>query len=184
MPVWAGVTLAPAIVRLIGYVTMAAVAVLALIWWAAVVPRLELRDERAHHAATKVACAEMRAQWASELAAAHAKARAKERELSNAVTTARGELDDALSDIRRRDAALSAARADARGLRQQLAAYADAVRVSGDPAAAGDAIGTIAELAATGGELLAEGAELLRQCARDHDERAAEVTALIKAWPR
>jgi hypothetical protein len=184
MPVWAGLTLAPAVVRLIGY-AVAALALLALIWWAAVVPRLELRDERAQHAATKAACAEMRATWAAELAEAHAKARTRERELSDAVTTARGALDERKAEIAKKDRALVAARADARGLRDQLRAFAAAVPVSGDPGGAGSgAAGTLAELAGQGVELLGEGAELLRQCSLDHDSAVAERDALIRAWPR
>lgn len=183
MPIWAGLTLAPAVLRLIGY-AVALVALLALLWWAAVVPRLELRDERAQHAATKAACAEMRATWAAELAAAHAKARQQEQAYTAAVVAAQGELDATRQEIRRRDAALVAARADARGLRDQLRAFAAAVPVSGDPAGAGSAAGTLADVAATGGELLAEGAELLRQCAAAHDTAVAERDALIRAWPR
>jgi hypothetical protein len=183
MPILSGLVVAPQIMRLIGY-AVAAVAVLALIWWAAVLPRLELRDERAQHAATKAACAEMRATWAAELAAAHAKARVRERELNNAVIAAQGELDATKQDIRRKDAALVAARADARGLRDQLRAFAAAVPVSGDPAGAGSAAGTLAEVAGQGVELLAEGAELLRQCSLDHDSAVAERDALIRAWPR
>lgn len=184
MPIWGAVTLAPTVVRLIGY-AVALLAVLTLIWWAAVVPRLELRDERAQHAATKAACAEMRAQWAKELAEAHAQARAKERELNNAVIAAQGELDATKQDIRRKDAALVAARADARGLRDQLRAFAAAVPVPSDPAGSGsDRAAVLADVAGEGADLLAEGAELLRQCAAAHDERAAEVAALVKAWPR
>jgi hypothetical protein len=184
MPILSGLVVAPQIMRLIGY-AVAAVAVLALIWWAAVLPRLELRDERAQHAATKAACAEMRATWAAELAAAHAKARVRERELNNAVIAAQGELDATKQDIRRKDAALVAARADARGLRDQLRTFAAAVPVPGDPAGSGSgAAGTLAEVAGQGVELLSEGAELLRQCAADHDTAIAERDALIRAWPK
>jgi hypothetical protein len=183
MPIWSGLTLAPAVIRLIGY-AVAAAAVLFLIWWAAVVPRLELRDERAQHAATKAACAEMRSQWAAELAAAHAKARQQEQAYTAAVVAAQGELDATRQEIRRRDAALVAARADARGLRDQLRAFAAAVPVPGDPGSAGSAAGTLAEVAGQGVELLAEGAELLRQCSLDHDSAVAERDALIRAWPR
>jgi hypothetical protein len=183
MPIWGAVTVAPALLRLIGY-AVAAAAVLALIWWAAVLPRLELRDERIAHAATKTACAEMRAQWAAELAEAHAKARVRERELNDAVIAAQGELDGRKAEIRKKDAAIAAARADARGLRDQLRAFAASVPVSGDTAGAGSAAGTLAEVAGTGVELLSEGAELLRQCSLDHDTVAAERDALIRAWPR
>jgi hypothetical protein len=184
MPIWAGLTLASAIARMVGYAA-ALIAVGALVWWAAVVPRLELRDERADHAATKTDRAEMRARWAAELAEAHAKARAKERELQDAATAAAEVLNERKDEIDRRDRALAAARADARGLRDQLRAYAAAVRVPGDAGAAcGSAAATLADLAADGGELLAEGADLLRQCAFDHDTAVAERDALIAAWPK
>jgi chromosome segregation ATPase len=178
-----GLAVAPQIVRWIGY-AVAALAVLALIWWAAVVPRMELRDERAHHAATKADCAEKRAQWAAELAEAHAKARARERELSDAVTTAQGELDARKAEIRRKDAALAAANARLGSLRQQRAEYLAAVRVSENPAAASNAAAVLAELAGQGDDLLGEGAELLRACAADVDTAVAERDALIRAWPR
>ena len=178
-----GLAVAPQIVRWVGY-AVAALAVLALIWWAAVVPRLELRDERAHHAATKAACAEMRAQWAAELAEAHARARTRERELQDAVTTAQGELHERKADIAKKDAALVAARADARGLRDQLRTFAAAVPVPGDPGSAGSAAGTLAEVAGEAVELLLEGSELLRECSAAADTAVAERDALIRAWPR
>lgn len=183
MPIWTGLTLAPALIRLIGY-AVAVLALLALIWWAAVLPRMELRDERAQHAATKAACAEMRATWAAELAEAHAKARARERELSDAVTAARGELDERKAEIAKKDRALAAANASIGSLRKQRAEYLAAVRVSPDPAASGDAAEVIAELAGQGDDLLAEGAELLRACAADADSAVAERDALIRAWPK
>jgi hypothetical protein len=183
MPIWGGLTLAPALVRLIGY-AVAAVAVLALIYWAAVVPRLELRDERIAHQATVVACTEMRAKWAEELAAAHARARHTEQKYQVTVDNARRSLDEARTEIAIKDRTIAAARSDARGLRKQLADRAAAVRLSGDPGATGDALGAIAELAGQGSELLDEGRGLLRQCAADHDTAVAERDALIAAWPR
>jgi hypothetical protein len=171
------------VVRLIGYAATA-VGVLALIWWAAVVPRLELRDERIAHRATIVACAEMRTRWAEELAAAHARARSTEQQYQVTVDNARRTLDDARTEIAAKDRLIAAARSDARGLRQQLADRAAAVRLSGDPGAAGDALGVIADLAGQGVGLLDEGRELLRQCAADHDTAVAERDALIAAWPR
>jgi hypothetical protein len=183
MPIWNGLTLAPAVVRLVAY-AVAAVAWLALIWWAAVVPRLELRDERIAHKATVVACTEMRARWAEELAAAHARARSTEQQYQATVDNARRNLDEARTEIAAKDRLIAAARSDARGLRKQLADHAAAVRLSGDPGATGDALGAIADLAGQGSELLGEGRELLRQCALDHDTAVAERNALIDAWPR
>ena len=183
MPILSGLVVAPHLIRWIGY-AVAAVAVLLLIWWAAVVPRMELRDERAHHAATKAACAEMRAQWATELAAAHTRARQQEQQLQATVDDARRTLDETRTVIAEKDRALVAARTDARGLRNQLAKFAAAVPVSEGASAAGSAVASLAEVAGAGIELLSEGRDLLRECAKDHDTVAAEKEALIAAWPR
>lgn len=99
-----------------------------------------------------------------------------------AADTARKGLDDARQQIADRDRAIAALRLDAGSLRKLLAAYA-AIATGQDTGGASVA-GTLADVAASGAELLGEGAELLQSCARDHDERAAEVTALLAAWPR
>lgn len=69
-------------------------------------------------------------------------------------------------------------------MRNQLAAYA-AGGTGADPGATCEARArALAALAADGAELLAEGAGLVRSCAAAHDKRAAEVNALVDAWPR
>jgi len=111
---------------------------------------------------------------------------AKQREIEigrqQIADTAKKGLDDARQQIAARDRSIAALRTDAHGLRQLLATYATG-GAGQDPRAASVA-GTLADLAASGADLLSEGADLLRTCARDHDERAAEVSALISAWPR
>lgn len=141
-----------------------------------VVPRIELKAERLAHEQTKLQHAEERAR---RLAAA----REHEITMQRAVARAQGDLDEARREIRRRDQVIGLLRADAGGLREQLAAYAAAG--ARDSACAGDdRAGILARLAAEGAELLATAGALLRACALDHDERAAEVTALLAAWPR
>jgi hypothetical protein len=140
------------------------------------VPRLELHAEREAHATTKREHAEERARLLAAV-------REQEIAMQRAVARAQGDLDEARRTIRRRDDVIGRLRADAGGLREQLAAYAAAGHR--DPACTGDdRLGTLAGLAAEGAELLARGGALLRACALDHDERAAEVTALLAAWPR
>lgn len=91
-------------------------------------------------------------------------------------------LDDARQQIADRDRAIAALRLDAGSLRKLLATYA--ASATGQDTGAASVAGTLADVAASGAELLGEGEELLRSCARDHDERAAEVTSLLAAWPR
>ena len=141
-----------------------------------VLPRVELKAERLAHEQTK-------RQYVEERARLLAAAREHEITMQRAVARAQGDLDEARREIRRRDQVIGLLRADAGGLREQLAAYAAAGRR--DPACAGnDRAGVLARLATEGADLLARGATLLRACALDHDERAAEVKALLAAWPR
>jgi hypothetical protein len=88
------------------------------------------------------------------------------------------ELENAKSEINAKDATIS--KLNARGVRDNLRTHA-AAQVAASTS--DTAIVELAEVAAEGAELLAESGELLRQCAKDHDTRAAEVEALVKAWP-
>lgn len=112
---------------------------------------------------------------------------AKQREIEQRWQTATNQATEALTDARRTIAEqarrIDSLRLDAGSLRNQLATYA-AGRAGEDPAAARDRGAVLAAAVADGAELLAEGAGLLATCARAHDERAAEVTALLRAWPR
>lgn len=163
-----------------------------LLWWkwiaglalvlaliaAIAVQTSRLSGERAAHAQTRERFAA--AQLAAERAAA-----AHLKQQQEAADLARASLDEARRAIDEKDRATAAARADVRGLRQQLAAYAAARNLPGAACAADDGrTVAVASLAAEGFELLDEGADLLRACARAHDERSAEVAALLKAWPR
>ena len=140
------------------------------------VPRLELHAEREAHATTKREHAEERVQLLAAV-------REQEIAMQRAVARAQGDLDEARRTIRRRDEVIGRLRTDGRGLREQLAAYATA-DARDSACASDDRPGILAGLAAEGAELLARGGALLRACAADHDERAAEVTALLAAWPR
>jgi hypothetical protein len=169
-------------VRLAAY-ALGAIAIGFAVWWAAILPRMELSSEREAHAATKLALAELKAKAAEDLAAAVLQAKTTEEALQAQVDYERRTLDEARAELRKRNSALAAVRNDARGLRQQLDTLAASVRVSQDPTTAGDAVTALSQVAGQCGDLLDEGRQLLRQCALDHDERAAEVTSLLKAWP-
>jgi chromosome segregation ATPase len=153
------------------------------IWWAAILPRQQLSAEREAHAATKLALAELKVKAAEDLASAVLQAKTTEEALQAAVDYERRTLDEVRTELKKRDTALAAARNDARGLRQQLTNLGTGVRVSKDPNASLDAVTALSQVAGQCADLLDEGRQLLRQCARDHDERAAEVTSLLKAWP-
>ena len=70
-----------------------------------------------------------------------------------------------------------------RGLRDQLSAFAGG-RTDDSLTACHARAGALASSLTEGAGLLAEGAELAREAARRHDERAAEVIALLNGWPR
>ena len=70
-----------------------------------------------------------------------------------------------------------------RGLRDQLSAFASG-RADDSLTACHARAGALAGALTEGAGLLAEGAELAREAARRHDERAAEVIALLNGWPR
>jgi hypothetical protein len=146
----------------------------AVAWWvrAEVTEYHELREAKAK-AATEAA-----------LRKEQAKQRQIEERYQSAVNQATEALTDARKTIAQQARDISSLRLDAGGLRNQLAAYA-AGRTGPDPAATPeDRSRVLAAVAAEGAELLAEGGQLLAACARDHDERAAEVAALLSAWPR
>jgi hypothetical protein len=137
----------------------------------------------------------MRAEHQADLRAISEKAReiearnrALEAQMRQAADMARKELDDAIAEIRNREVALAGLRRDRDalrvGLRDALAAYAGGSGTADSLAACRARAGALAAAAADGAELLAEGASLLEQAALAHDRRAAEVRALIEAWPR
>jgi hypothetical protein len=114
--------------------------------------------------------------------------RALEAQMRQAADKARKELDDALREIQNREVALAGLRRDRDtlrvGLRNALVAYAGGSGSADSIAACHARAGALAAAAADGAELLAEGAGLLEQAALAHDRRAAEVRALIEAWPQ
>jgi len=116
------------------------------------------------------------------------RARAVENMMRRAVDNARKELEDANREIQARETALASLRRDRdilrNGLRNALAAYASGAGSADSIAACHARAGALADAAANGAELLAEGAGLLEQATLTHDRRAAEVRALIAAWPK
>ena len=139
-------------------------------------PKADLARAEARHAAQV-------ADWHRQSSEAAQAALKRQQALQLDVDTAREDLSHAKDRIREQDARIGRLSVDADRLRDQLAAYAAG---SGDPnpgASCPDRAATLAGLAAEGASLLAEGAELYRQAAVAESERAAEVKALLQAWP-
>ena len=140
------------------------------------VMQYRLNSERAAHARDLAA-------HAQAVARSEAEARTREAAMAARVIEATHDLEAARASIADQDRLIARLRVDARGLRDQLAAYA--IGSPDDTAAACHArSGTLADLLAEGAGLVAEGVELARTCAVSEAERAAEVTALVTAWPR
>ena len=140
------------------------------------VAQYRLNSERAAHARDLAA-------HAQAVARSEAEARTREAAMAALVIEATHDLEAARASIADQDRLIARLRVDARGLRDQLAAYA--IGSPDDTAAACHArSGTLADLLAEGAGLVAEGVELARTCAVSEAERAAEVTALVTAWPR
>lgn len=120
-------------------------------------------------------------------AEAQSRAREIERQYAAAAQAAAMELANARVEIESKSEELRRAVRDRDilrdGLRHALAAYASG-GASGDTIAACQArAGALAQAVADGANLLAEGAGLLEQAALAHDARAAEVRAMLQAWP-
>lgn len=146
-------------------------------WLGGLEPRAELAQARTDHA-------EQVAEWNRLAAAGAQRALTITAQWQQQAEKARGDLDDE----RERNAALAAdivvLRATVGGLRGDLAAYAAGTGAADTVAACRARAETLASLLAEGSELLAEGGNLLAEAARAHDDRAAEVRALIAAWPK
>jgi chromosome segregation ATPase len=151
----------------------------------------------------KVAALELRhaeaiSNWERQVAAAHAEARNKERQLQSQVDSARTEANDAIrtaqdldSKVADTNRQLAAARTDAAGLRNQVRAYS-AARGSEDSISAcnaragrlGEALADCGSLLSEGAGLLSEGADLVRASARAADVRGGKLAACLKGWPK
>lgn len=146
---------------------------------------------RAERDALRVELAEQRAEWEAASAMAAALALEIQARMQQEVDNARTELDAIRRVLRQREATIRALTADierlsadARGLRDDLARFAAGPAAGDSLAACQQRSLALAGLLAEGGELVAEGAGLVAACAIAHDERAAEVRALLGAWPR
>jgi hypothetical protein len=124
------------------------------------------------------------ATWQRKSAEAAAAVMVRERGLQLAVDTAREDLDHAKAQLREADARVARLVVDTNGLRQQLGSFAAGTGSADSASACQRRAGELAELLAESAGLLAEGVGLVRETALAHDERAAEVAALLKAWPR
>lgn len=146
--------------------------------------RLGSANVRADLAAVEARHAEQVADWHKQIAEAAAAALERQQELQANADKARQGLDDARNRIRNQDASIARLSVDADGLRVKLRAYASGAPGPNSLATCQQRAGTLASLLAEGAGLLSEGAELLRQTAIAHDGRAAEVSALLAAWPK
>lgn len=131
------------------------------------------------------------AQMNEERAAAERRARETEQRLRAAVETAEKELKEEREKVHELEQKIAEQNARIRdlirernGLRDELLTYAAGPATGDTLAACRERAGTLAKVVADGADLLAEGAGLLAEVAADHDERAAEVEALLNAWPR
>jgi hypothetical protein len=175
---------------------MSAFLVIALQYWkvAAVVAllclsaaigwRLGSANVRANLAAVEARHAEQIADWHRQRAEAAAAVLARQRAMQSDVDTARKDLEDARVRISVQDADIARLRLNADGLRVKLGAYASGPTGGDSLAACQRRSNELAGFLADGVGILTEGASLLRQIAVSHDERAAEVAALLAAWPR
>jgi hypothetical protein len=146
--------------------------------------RLGGSGARADLARAKASHAAQVAEWQRLSAEAAAAALRRQQALQLTIDTAREDLTHAKAEIADRDAKIVRVSLDAGRLRDKLAAYASGAGSQDSIAACQQRAGSLADLLAEGAGLLAEGTDLYRQAARAHDERAAEVNALLKAWPR
>jgi hypothetical protein len=140
-------------------------------------PKADLARAEARHAIQV-------AEWHSQVAAANAAALKRQQDLQLAVDTAREDLHHARERIREQDSRIARMSVDTSRLRDKLAAFAAGSGADDSVASCQDRAATLATAAAEGAGLLAEGADLYRQAAGVADECNAEVTALVKAWPR
>lgn len=128
--------------------------------------------------------AEQRTEWSRLAAIGAARALARQQELQEAADAAREALDDAQRQISEQANRIAVLSVDAGRMRVDLARYAAARSRPDTVAACQDRAGTLAGLLAEGAGLVAEGANLARASSADHDRCAAEVRALLNAWPR
>lgn len=139
--------------------------------------RAQTMTERAGRAADRAA-------WTQQVAEAESAARKREGALQALVDQAKGELDVQNAAITEQAARIAGLTVDARGLRGQLAAARADRGVTESIAACASYVAELETAVTGGGELLVEGQVLVRQFAEAHDRRAAEVAALLQAWPK
>jgi hypothetical protein len=162
----------------------AIVALVAIVFVAAVAYRLGGTNPRADLARAEARHAAQVSEWHQKLAAANAAALKRQQAMQLEVDTAREDLNDARTVIREQDGRIARLSVDTSRLRDKLAAFAAGSGADDSVAACQDRAATLAIAAAEGAGLLAEGADLYRQAAGIADECNAEVKALVKAWPR
>lgn len=139
-------------------------------------PRQELAEQ-------KTAQARQIAEWERLRAAAAAEALRRQTDLQEAADAARMTLETNRRTIEAQATRITVLSADVDGMRGKLAAYAAPRSGQDTVAACQQRAGTLASLLAQGAGLVVEASNLARQCAIAHDERSAEVNAILDAWP-
>jgi len=123
------------------------------------------------------------AEWERLRAAAAAESLRRQQDLQEAADAARMNLETSRRTIAAQATRIAALSADTDRLRVNLSAYAAGRSGQDSVGACQQRAGALASLLAEGAGLIAEAGNMARQCAIAHDERAAEVRALLDAWP-
>lgn len=146
--------------------------------------RLGSANVRADLAAVEARHAEQVADWHRQRAEAAAAVLARQTALQTDVDKAREDLNHARTLIAEQGTRIARLSVDSDGLRVKLRAYSAGAGGGDTVAACQQRAGALANLLAEGAGLAAEAGNLARQCAIDHDERAAEVRVLLAGWPK
>jgi hypothetical protein len=139
-------------------------------------PRQELAEQRAEQA-------RQIAEWERLRAVAAADALRRQNDLQEAADAARMNLETSRRTIAAQAARIAVLAGDTDRLRGKLATYASGRSGQDTVAACQSRAGALASLLAEGAGIVIEGANLARESSLAHDQRAAEVSALLSAWP-
>lgn len=140
-------------------------------------PRVELAEQ-------KMEQARQHSEWERLRAVAAADALKRQNDLQETVDHARANLEGSRQTIAAQASRIAALSADSDRMRNKLTTYATGRSGQDTVAACQSRAGALAGLLAEGAGIVIEGANLARESALAHDERAAEVNALLSAWPQ
>ena len=140
-------------------------------------PKRELAEAQLEHSQQVALWQKLKAQGAAD-------ALKRQQALQDEADAARKGLDDARSEILAQASRIAVLSADTGKLRSQLASYASGRPDKDSLASCQSRAAALAELLAEGAGIIISSSNLAREAAIAADERAAEVTALLKAWPQ